>query len=270
MFKKIGIAAVVIGAGLVMLHSTGLSSYTATAFSKVRSTFKKQVPLEFEIERLRHEVTQLVPEMKKNFSSIAEEMVAVENLQNEIRLSEANLKKQSENIKTMRTDIQSGAREFIYGGMTFTVSRVKDKLERDWSSYKVGEVELKTKKQLLEAKEKSLDAARERLDSIRAQKQELELEVARLEAELKTVRLAQTKNKFHVDDSRLARCKATLADIRTRLNVEKKTSELENNFANDAIPVEKKTRNTSELINEINAHFNEKSEGKDVANGSKD
>jgi peptidoglycan hydrolase CwlO-like protein len=255
MFKKIGIAAVVVGAGLVLVHASGLSSYTATAWNNVRKNFKKQVPLEFEIERLRHEVSQLVPEMKKNFSAIAEEMVAVENLDNEIKLTKANLKKREQTIHTMMSDIKSGATRLIYNGQEYSLSRVKAKLERDWASYQVAEAEVKSKEKLLDAKQSALEASRERLDQIKTQKQELELEIAKLEAELKTVRLAQTKNKIYVDDSRLSRCKAVLAEIRDRLNVEKKTAEIEGTFANDYIPVEKKTRPTEEVMKEIQAHF---------------
>jgi len=265
MFRKIGIAAAVVGAGLFALHSSGLSSYTATAWSKVRQNFKKQVPIEFEIERLRHEVSQLVPEMRKNFSAIAEEMVAVENLENEIKLTKSNLKKQETNIRTMMTDVKSGAVEFVYGGQTYTLGRVKNKLERDWESYKVAEKEVKVKEQLLDAKKQSLDASRERLDQIKRQKQELEVAVEQLEAELRLVRLTQARNQIHVDDSRLSHCKAVLADIRDRLKVEKNKSDLEGRFSNDYIPVEKKGRPTTEVINEIQAHFGDKAQNSDKA-----
>jgi len=237
------------------LHATGLSSYTSTAWSKVRHNFKSQVPIEFEIERLRHEVSQLMPEMRKSFSQLAEEMVAVENLDKEIRLAKANMQKQEQNIKTMAKDIKSGAQELVYGGQTYTLGRVKNKLERDWASYQVAETEIKTKEQLLDAKQRSLDASRERLDQIKGQKQELEVAIEQLEAELRIVRLTQARNKIHVDDSRLSRCKAVLAEIRDRLNVEKKRSELEVNFANDNIPIDKKARPTAEVMKEIQARF---------------
>lgn len=270
MFKKVGVAAAVVGAGLFFLHSSGLSSYTATAWSKVRQSFKSQVPIEFEIERLRHEVSQLVPEMRKNFSAIAEEMVAVENLDKEIKLTKSNMKKQEQTIRTMMKDVKSGATVLVYGGEEYSLGRVKAKLERDWASYQVAETEVKSKEQLLDAKQRSLDASRERLEQIKGQKGELELEIAKLEAELKTVRLAQTRNKIHVDDSRLARCKTVLAEIRDRLNVERKLVDIEGNFANDYIPVEKKARSTSEVISEIQARFPDTAGKDDKAFADKD
>jgi chromosome segregation ATPase len=262
MIRKLGVAAAVVGAGLFALHASGLNSYTSTAWHKVRQNFKNQVPIEFEIERLRHEVSQLVPEMKKSFSQLAEEMVAVENLDNEIRVTKANMKKQEQTIKTMTKDIKSGAQELVYGGQTYTLARVKSKLERDWGSYQVAENELKAKEQLLDAKQQSLDASRERLDQIKTQKQELEVSIEQLEAELRIVRLTQARNKIHVDDSRLSHCKELLAQIRDRMSVEKKRTELEGRFANDYIPVEKKSRPTAEVLKEIQARFPETA-GKD-------
>jgi len=93
---------------------------------------------------------------------------------------------------------------------------------------------------------------------MRQQKEDLEVQIAQLEAELKTVRLAETKSKVEFDDSRLAQCKASLADIRNRLNAEKNTVELEGQFANDNIPVEKKAKPTSELTKEVKAYLGDK------------
>ena len=46
------------------------------------------------------------------------------------------------------------------------------------------------------------------------EKQQLEVKVVQLEAQVRTVRLNQTRNRFHFDDTHLARCKATLASSR--------------------------------------------------------
>jgi chromosome segregation ATPase len=255
MFKKIALVAVLAVAGLFVLNLAGLGSYTSTAWKNIRNSCKRQVPLEFEIERVRNEVAQLVPDMKKNLSVIAEEMVAVENLKEEISVTKARLQDQERSLRTMTKDLESGAQRIVYDGREYSAARVSEKLARDFASYKRCDSEVKAKEQLLEAKERALDAAREQLASMRSQKQELEVQIAQLEAEVKTVRLAQTKSKFQLDDSRLARCKATLADIRNRLNVEKKTGELLGEFANDPMPVEKKGKSARELAKEINGYF---------------
>ena len=258
MFRKIGIAALLAVAGLFVMNKAGLSSYGATAMQNLRSCFKKSVPLEFEIERLRYEITQLGPDMRKHVSAIAEEMVAIQNLKEEVADARENLKHRKSEIVGMTRDLERGTATISYGDQEYSAGRVREKLSRDFASYQACESQLKSKEQLLEAKERSLEAGRQQLGEIKTQKQDLEVELARLEAELKTVRLAQTHNKFHFDDSSVARCKATLADIRTRLKVEKTTAELQGQFANDiTVPVGKKVKSASELTKEIHTYFNE-------------
>lgn len=260
--KKLAVTAASVVAGLVLLQWSGLNSYTSTAWNKIKGHAKAGVPIEFEIERLRNEVAQLVPDMKKNFSVIAEEMVAVENLQKDISVTRANLDKNRQNLLTMKDDLKKGTASIVYDGRPYSSERVREKLERDLATFKVAESELRTKEQLLDAKERSLEAAREQLNSLKAQKQELEIQVAQLEAELKTIRLAECKNKVHFDDSQLSRCKAALAEIRDRLNVEKKKGELEATYTSDPIPVEKKAKSADELIKEVETHL-----GSDSNNG---
>jgi peptidoglycan hydrolase CwlO-like protein len=257
MFKKLGFIAAALGAGLFLVHMAGLTSYTSTLGSQLTKNFKRQVPLEFEIERLRHEVSQIMPEMKKNFGVIAEEMVAVENLQKDVNTLQANLGKQKENLLTMSKDLESGTQVIYYDNKPFKAERIREKLKHDYASFQVCESELKTKEALLDARQRSLDAAREQMSTLKSQKQDLEVQLAQLEAELKNVRLAQTRNKVHFDDSQLARCKATLAEIRDRLNIEKKKSELEGTFSYDEVPVDKKNRTDTDLIKEIRTHLND-------------
>src|SRR5262249_51112496 len=161
----------------------------------------------------------------------------------------ATLAHQKENILAMQKDLKNlkaGQATISYDGKPYSVGRVREKLARDFASYQRSEGQLKAREQMLDAREKSLDTAREQPATMKDEKQQLELKVAQLEAQVKTVRLAQTRNRFHFDDTHLARCKATLAEIENRLKVEERTSELHAQFATDAIPVEKKDKTAAE------------------------
>jgi hypothetical protein len=74
----------------------------------MRVSANKQVPVEFEIERIKGQVAKLVPDMKKNLGAIAEEMVAVENLREEIARTRVKLEDQKQNILTMTADLETG------------------------------------------------------------------------------------------------------------------------------------------------------------------
>jgi chromosome segregation ATPase len=265
MFKKIGIAALAVAGGLLLVSWAGLGSYVSTAWTNVRGNFKRQVPLEFEIQRVRNQVAQLVPDMKKNFRTVAEQMVAVEELKKEVADRQVSLQHQKDNIRTMTRDLESGVSPIRYGDEEYDVARVKDKLEHDFASYKTAEADLKAKEQLLGARQQALDAARQQLASIRQQKEDLEVQIAGLEAKLQTVRLAQTRSTWHIDDSKLGQCREAIADIRHRLDVEVKQVELEGTFANDAIPVEKKAKSVNEVTSEIHAYLDNGHADKKVA-----
>jgi len=251
MFKKIGIAALAIVAGLFIVKSTYLGAYARTAWGKVKSTAKAQVPLEFQIESLRNEVAQLTPDMKTHCNAIAEEMVAVQTLKNQIVDIRTNLDKQKEMVRSMNQDLKSGERKIVYNGRTYSSERIREKLHRDLASCKRCAEELKAKEQLLEAKERSLDAAREQLSTMKAQKEQLEVQIAQLEADVKTLRVAQTQSNFQLDDSRLASIKSQLADIQNQLKVEKIAGDLQGAFSNDTIELEKKTPSAAQLSRDV-------------------
>jgi len=265
MIKKLVFVAVAVVAGLFLLNTTNLGSYASTAWKKVRASCSKQVPLEFEIERVRNEIAHLGPDMKDHLRAIADETVKVENLREEIASTRIQLVKQKENILAMRKDVDEskGKKTIWYGEREFPVSRVKDKLTRDFASYQHCEEALKNKERLLESKEAALSTAKEQLTSMRSRKEELEVEVARLESDLKNLRLAQTRSNFQLDDTRLARINASLASIRDRLKADTIVQDQEGQIAHDLeIQVEKKAK-TAEVLKQIDDYFGK--EKNDVA-----
>jgi chromosome segregation ATPase len=262
MCKKLLLTAVAVVAGLFILNNTRLGSYGQTAWGKIRNTAKRQVPLEFELERVKQQVAQLVPDMRKHLSSVAEEMVAIDNLREEIQVAKGNLKKQNEGVHAMMEQLKSGTERVSIGGRSYTRARLSEKLSQDVRACQRLQEEIKSREQLLDHKERALDATREQLASIRTQRGELEVEIARLEAELKSLRLAQTKSKVQIDDSRLAHIKASLAEIRNRMNVDKKTQELVSQFADqEEVGVEPKAKAPADAVREAEAYLNSTGEG---------
>src|SRR5262249_47707908 len=234
-----------------------LGSYGQTAWGKIRNTAKRQVPLEFEIERVKQQVAQLVPDVNKHLSCVAEEIVAIENLKEEIQVAKANLNKQRDGVRAMTEQLKSGTEFVSIHGMRYSRARLSEKLTADVRSCQRLEKEIEAREQTLEAKERALDATREQLASIRTQKQELEVQIAQLEAELKSLRLAQTKSKVQFDDSRLAHIKASLAEIRTRLRVDNETQKLASQFAGDeSVPAPVKTKSAADAVRDAEAYLN--------------
>jgi len=263
MIKKVAIVAVAVGAVMSLLSFTKFGSYASTSWTKVRASAARQVPIEFEIDRLRHEVSQLIPDFKKNLSAVAEEMAAVENLERDITASRARLDEQKTILLKLAKDLESGQKEFVSAGHAINREKATTLLSKGWDAYKRSENTLKSRNQELELKRRALDSAKEQLAAMKEQKQELEVQIAQLEAEVKTVRLAQTRSKFQFDDSRLADIKRSLRDLQTRLDVEVKTNDLEREYiGSEVVPVnEKKVQPVTELTREVR----EALEGSNVA-----
>ncbi len=238
MLKKIGFAALAVVAGLFILNSTHLGSYAKTAWHKVKKTAKCQVPLEFQLESARTEIAQLIPDMMKHIDSIAHETQVVRRLKEEITTTKVNLTKQRERIFTLKEDLKKADAYVTLGEKRYSADRLSVRLARDLAACQRCEKDLETREKMLEAKEAALEAANDQLASMRSEKDNLEVLVDQMEAELKTLRVAQTRSQFHLDDSRLSQIKARLEDIRDQMRAQRTAQELRAQFLGDSIPVE--------------------------------
>ncbi len=253
-----------IGAAVVVAIAAILStSYGALGVKKAKGFFKKQITPETKLELIREEIAGLDKEMKEHRSAVAEEAVAVENLREEIARGEENHKKQLDNIKIMRKDLacceETGEKFITYGDQKYSVERVRNKLARDWDSYKKTEEAIASQKELLKAREVSLTSVRERLTEMRTKKEELEVQLAQLEADLKNVRLCETKSDFHFDDSKVGDIQKDMSEVRDWIKARRIEAELEGKHTDDPIPVGKKNTSQADLFKEIDAALEKKS-----------
>lgn len=215
MIKKIVIGTAIMVATGGVLFGTDAFSYLTTSAKKFRTEVKASVPLDFEIERARNMVAELIPDIQKNMHVIAQEEVEVEDLHDQIARSEKNLNAERQKLLVLRADLG----KFHYAGIPASPKQVKTELARRFERFQTAEATLKAKRQMLEAREKSLVAAREKLEGMFGAKRDLEVQVQNLEARLKMLQAAQTTSQFNFDDSQLSRCKKTIQELRKRLDV---------------------------------------------------
>jgi hypothetical protein len=60
---------------MVLFFGRDAASYVRTSFGWMKDTVRSQVPVEFEIERARRMVKNLVPDIRQNMHVIAQEEV---------------------------------------------------------------------------------------------------------------------------------------------------------------------------------------------------
>lgn len=263
MCKKMALTVAVLAGLAAVLTLTRVGSYSRTVWNEIKQNAKEQVPVEFEITRLKGEVSQLIPDLRKNLSIVAEQMASVERLEKEIATTQANLDRQKTVLLKMATDLETPETTFIYESKAYNRDQVARKMELDWKAYRIAQTELRNKEQFLEIRRRELDNAKAKLDSIRDQERSLRLEIAELEAEFSSVKLAQTKNRFAVDDSRLGDVKKSIEELRVRLEKEKKITQLEAEyFGNDVAGTD---RPVVRPANEVAREIREQLEGAKVA-----
>jgi len=256
MLKKLLIAAAAVLVGLAVVTSpTWVGSLLRTKVGNATVWMKHQVAPETQIEMLRNDLARLDPELKKHFSDLAQEMVTVDSLRKDVSTLEARLAEKKKTILTYKEDLASGKEFVVYGDNRYPRERVKRELAREFDGYKAAEENLKAKRELLGQKEEGLSAAREQLKAMQVARETLTSEVARLEAEIKKVRVAQTRSRFQLDDSSLSRIKVGIEELRKRVDVEKKKLELEAEYTNAPIPAGDRVKE-KDLIKDIDAHFN--------------
>lgn len=211
-------------------------SYVRTSAGWVKDTVKNNVPIEFEIERARRMVKDLVPDIRKNMHVIATEEVEVDQLEKKIAGAETRLAKDRGELMKLKDDLSANQVSYRYAGRDYSAEQVKLDLANRFERYKTNDATLASLKEMHQARRRSLDGARQKLEGMLSAKRQLEVDVEQLEARLKMVEAAQTTSDYKFDDTQLSRVKELVTDLRTRLEVAEKLVNAEGQFR-DEIPV---------------------------------
>lgn len=251
-FWALAVATGLVGAGYFL----GFGSHMCTAVSKVARSIQRQVPPEFEIDRIRHELDQIDGDLAGNFDKLAHETVAVRHLRDDISDMEVRLEKQKKVVLTLRQDIEGGNKKVAYGGVEYTANELKNALTREFEAYKRAETAIQAKKDELKARQESLAAGREKIDAMRTAKDTLTAQLAGLETELKKVQVTNARSEFQVDDSRLGNIRASMKNLKDRIEEMKVRGEYQTQFTHESIvdKVEQKAK-ADEVLKEVDAHF---------------
>lgn len=239
-------------AGLML--GRGISSYVTTAVDRVRTEFKRNVPIKFEIERARCLIKELGPEIERNMHLIAGEEVEIAKLERELTQNEKQLAQSREEIVRLKRDLETDRSHFVYAGRSYSPSEVKTDLANRFQHYQTSEATIDQLRQILRARENGLQAAREKLEAMLASRRQLAVEIENLEARMKMVEVAQTTSQFNFDDSQLARARDLLRDIGTRLEVTEKMMSQQIQLS-DRIPLDAGEADIENVLDAVTRHF---------------
>ncbi len=234
---KKGILGTALGAGaLYLVFGTSAPSYVSTAFHKVRNNAKSVVPVQFEIDRAREEISSLEPAIKDGIAQYVQAQVEIESLGREIAAMKANLETEKTSMKTLRNSLETG--DFrLAGTVTYTAEEVKGDLARRLDSYRLNNRLVENKEATLKAKQKTLAAAKDQLAQMATTKKALLTKIDGIEARLKMIETTQASRDFNFDDGALARAKQSVSELEKRLDVMARVAQLEGKYSDSGLPI---------------------------------
>ncbi|MES2791559.1 MAG: hypothetical protein V4719_18215 [Planctomycetota bacterium] len=229
-------------------------SYVATSVSSMRQAIKREVPIEFEVQRARDLVFQVDSEIRKCLHVIAEEEVNVDDLRKEVDLQAAAHQQSKDQILVQRRDLQEKKDTYSYAGRIYTVSEVEQDLADRFSRYRTVEETLQSRQQVLKAREHSLTAARRKLDSMLDSKEQLLVQIENLDARLKTLQASQVASTVNVDDSQIARTRQLIAHLNKQIEVRQKLVDGTGNVSG-LIPIDVPSGPRADITAQIDQFF---------------
>lgn len=236
----------------VVLVGTNAVSYISTSAGYMSDSVRNSVPIEFEIERARGMIRDLVPEVRKNMYVIAKEEVEVKRLEEQITKAQATIEKEKDGLMRLKSDLATGENVFKYAGRSYTADQVRVDLANRFERFKTGDATLASLQQIHSARQRSLESARQKLAGMLSQKRQLQVEVENLEARLQMIAAAKTTSEFQFDDSRLGRAKELISSLQTRLDVADSLIQAETNFC-DEIPLDRVS--PEEIVDQVTEYF---------------
>jgi hypothetical protein len=228
---KYGILTVV-GIGIVggMVFGKDLCSYLSSGSKYLQSAAKDQVPIEFELQRARDLVNDIVPEMQANVRLVAQQEVEIDSLRDEIVVAHQSLDSERGKLTKLRQCLDTNDVSFAIGNVTYSRDQVKTELSRKLELVREAEVVLSGKDRLLQNREKSLAAAIQVLERTRSQKTLLEGQIASLESQHRLIQAASVGSGSHIDTSKLAQTQKVISDIKKQLDVSERVLAHESRF----------------------------------------
>jgi len=252
MLKKVMIiGGLVLLVGL-LIGGTSAISYVRTSAGYVAESVGDAFPIQFELDRARGMIKDLIPEVRKNMHMIAKEEVRVKQLGEQIERAEARLGKEKGHMMRLKSDLETGRSVYQYAGRSYSYDQVKIDLANRLKRYKTSDDTLHSWQQMYEARQKSLEAARQKLEGMLASKRQLEVAVENLEARLQMIEAAKATSQYEFDDSRLGQVKELVSNLQNRIEVAGKLVEAETQFR-DEIPLDEPA--TEDIIDQVTEYF---------------
>lgn len=258
MKKTIALVAAGALALLVIAKTTNVSSYAGTLWCKAKSAAKQQVPTEFEIDRIAHDIANLDGALDRMIRPIAEHKVAVDRLRREVADNEGKLGEQKKVLLDATQAVKQAKPDdkLVYNNKEYRVNLVKQRIARDFESYKRFEASVAAQRKLLESKEVTLRAAQEQLQTFMSRKRDFEVQLSQLRAEHEMNKVAAVGTDIEIDSTPLSNIAQALDALKDQIKADTLVLEYRNGVnAVNNIQLNQPTANAAVDLDAIQAHL---------------
>ena len=211
-----GLAVCLIG---FLFFGSDLTSMIRTTAKSVQKSVKESVPLEFELQRAKEKIGEILPDLQSQVRMIAEEEVAIAKLSKEIVVDAAKLQSHESKLTSMRENMRVQQISYRVGRIDLNRQQMAEYFQTRFNHFKQSRISLQTKQKLLDKRKEGLAAAVAMLDQMRVRQSELKLKVEALAAQHRLIKSSQIESGTLVDGSQLSQADQLLDQIETRLQV---------------------------------------------------
>ena len=221
MLKKLLIVGVIAGAAMLAFKGTKFISHVKHEVSSARDWAEGQLPMEKKFAHLRKDVSTLDRDLEKVKNDLAREIVEVRELNQKTGELRAQVETEKKTLVARGDVITESTEKVRYGTVTVSIPEAKNRLERDVKVHVNNQNRLKMLEATLTSRETIKETLQKTLDTMKTKKAEMLAEIDAVEAEYKTLQLTQVESKYQTDDSKLAKIKETLRDLKKSVEIEK-------------------------------------------------
>jgi chromosome segregation ATPase len=221
MCKKLLIAAVVVGAAVLVFKGTRLAGYAKEEIASLKHWVESKVPPEREIARLRKEVAALDKDIDAVKGKLAREIVECRYIKEDADKLRTRVDAEQARLIEVGDQIKAATEQVKYGTRTVNAALAKEMLKADVQRHMTSKKNLEGMEAGLASREKIKAILEAQLEELKAKKFELASAVDAAEVELKDLQLKQMESKYQFDDTRLAGIKESLRELQKNIAIKR-------------------------------------------------
>jgi len=226
MIKKLVIFGVIGVVGWYAIRDSKFGTRIRTEVAALRKAAEESTSPEKDLARIKTDIKLLDLEIQKQIKPLAAETVRVRELREQVGELRAKQSQAKEVLQARATAIKSATEQVTFGERTLPIGIAKGELEEGVKRYTTNQKSLEAQELTLASRERIKDGLEKQLEALKTQKVELAAAVDALEAEVTLLKLQQIESRYQTDDTRLARVKESIRELKSKVAVHREELKL--------------------------------------------